>query len=331
MEPVKLSIIIPVYNAQGYLDQCLRSLLNQGLSPASYEILCIDDGSTDHSPALLDEYAAQFPHIRVIHKQNGGVTTARNLGLQEARGEFIWFVDADDVVREQILGHLLAAIQESGCDRLVVDAHTFTGTLPEEARSSADSLPRNTPWQDAVVWRNLLRRSFLKERNLHFAYPELTHGEDGLFMYEVDAAQPKTAETGLMAYFYRIHSGSAETGATLESHRKKLRSYLRLTEIMLQYYSGGRKDPGTANKLMCYLWFSLYEAAKLPNAEANAALAQLHQLSLYPGKRLPECTMESAYLISGPGLVGKVLDQICLNLQSPWAYHTLRLLLKLKG
>ena len=330
LTPMKLSIIVPVYNAAPYLGRCLHSLLCQDLSPEDYEILCIDDGSTDSGPGLLAGYAATYPNIRMLRKENGGVTTARNLGLAEAKGEFIWFVDADDIVRENILSKLWSAIEESGCDRLVVDAHTFTDRLNPEDIRDADSLPRNTPWQDAVVWRNILRLDFLKAHELTFRYPELTHGEDGLYMYEVAVAGPKTVETGCMAYFYRVHSGSAETGVSTETRQKKLRSYLRLTEIMTQYYHNGQKNTATANKLMSYLWLALYETARLPKNEAAKSLERLHGLGLYPGKRLPECDLESAYLMGGPGVVGKALDEVCMNLQRPWAYHSLRFLRILK-
>lgn len=325
---MKLTIIVPVYNAERYLGRCLHSLLCQDLAPEEYEILCIDDGSTDYSFPLLSVYAATYPNIRILHKENGGVTTARNLGLEEAKGQYIWFVDADDVVRENVLGTLMA--QAEGFDRLVLDAYTFTDHLHPEDIAEADSLPRNTPWQDAVVWRNILRLDFLKEHCLTFRYPELTHGEDGLYMYEVAIAQPKTAESGLMAYFYRVHSGSAETSVSDVVRKRKLNSFLRLCEIMLDHYHNGQKNAFTANKLMSYLWMALYETARLPEEDAATALARLGQLGLYPGKRLPECNLESAYLMGGPGIVGKALDKICMNLQRPWAYHTLRLLLKLK-
>lgn len=326
---MKLTIIVPVYNAGRYLGRCLHSLLCQDLPAEDYEILCIDDGSTDFSPGLLGVYAGIYPNVRMIRKENGGVTTARNLGLQEAKGEYIWFVDADDVVRENVLGKLMTLAE--GNDRLVLDAYTFIDKLNPEDIADADSLPRNTPWQDAVVWRNILRRDFLKVHSLTFRYPELTHGEDGLYMYEVAIAQPKTIESGTMAYFYRVHSGSAETNVSTASRAKKLRSFLRLVEILQGYYNNGQKNAATANKLMSFLWMALYEAARLPKADAEKALMQLRKLSLYPGKKLPECNLESAYLMGGPGIVGKVLNKICMNLQSPWAYHALRLLLKLKS
>ncbi len=328
-----LSFIIPVFNAEMYLAECLNSLLAQDIPQEDYEILCVNDGSTDHSAEILEAYEATCPNLHVITQENAGVVTARNAGLSQAQGEFIWFVDSDDLVLENVLGKLRSLTCETGCDRVIIKGYTFTDLMtPEEwEQAAADTLPCNVPWHDAVVWRSILRREFLQSRNLNFRYPQLTHGEDGLYMYEVASEKPQTAELPLTAYFYRVHSGSAETSTSPASHRKKLRSYVAITEILQGYYTSGRRDADTANKLMTFLWFSLFEAAQLPSGDAGAALRQLRSLGLFPSKRLPECTLESAYLTSQEGLVGKVLDKICLNLHTRWGYASLRALMTFKN
>ncbi len=325
-----LSFIVPVYNAEDYLGECLDSLLAQDFS--AYEILCVNDGSTDRSAEILAEYQEKYPNLRVVHKKNGGVVSARNSGLENARGEFIWFVDADDLVRENILGTLHGLAAETGCDRIVMDGYTFTDVLTAEEAENArqGKLPCNVPWKDSVVWRSILRREFLNAQGLNFRYAQLTHGEDGVYMYEVAAASPKTTELPETTYFYRVHSGSAETGDSPETHRRKLRSYLKITEIFRSYYLSGRKDAETANKLMSYLWLALYEIAQIPAQEATAALAQLRAIQMFPARRLPECTLESTYLIGQGGIVGKVLDKICLNIHTRWGYAVMRTLLRLK-
>ncbi len=332
MADLFLSFIVPVYNAEGYLAECLNSLLAQDIPQEAFEILCINDGSTDHSAEILDAYQTSCANLRVITQENAGVVAARNVGLQNARGEFIWFVDSDDLVRENLLGSLQSLASETGCDRVIMKGYTFTDVLtPEEqAQAQNNALPCNVPWHDAVVWRSLLSREFLLAHGLNFRYPGLTHGEDGLFMYEVSAEAPKTAELPLTAYFYRVHSGSAETGTSLASHRKKLRSYVRITEILQGYYASGRRDADTANKLMTFLWFTLYESAQLPRADSAEALGRLKAIGLFPGRRLPECTLESAYLTSQAGGVGKVLDKLCLNLHTWWGYGAIKVLLAVK-
>ena len=89
-----LSVIIPVYNTEKYLPRCLDSVINQTLR--EIEILCVDDGSTDSSPSVLQDYARRDPRIRVIRKENGGLVSARKAGIQEAKGTYIGYVDSDD-------------------------------------------------------------------------------------------------------------------------------------------------------------------------------------------------------------------------------------------
>lgn len=107
MSKPMISIIVPVYNMEEYLHRCLDSILNQSFK--DYEILLIDDGSSDKSGQICDEYADRVPCVRVFHKENGGVSTARNLGLKSAGGEWVSFVDADDVLLgdglEELVSH----------------------------------------------------------------------------------------------------------------------------------------------------------------------------------------------------------------------------------
>ena len=112
-----ISIIVPIYNAEQYLHRCIDSILHQNYT--DFELLLIDDGSKDASGAICDEYAAKDTRVRVFHKENGGVSSARNLGLDNAQGEYITFCDADDYVdqewlaayRDAIAGDIDLAIQ----------------------------------------------------------------------------------------------------------------------------------------------------------------------------------------------------------------------------
>ena len=94
----KISIIVPVYNVEQYLPRCIDSILNQSF--ADFELLLIDDGSKDKSGTICDEYAAKDSRIRLFHKENGGVSSARNVGLDNARGEWLAFIDGDDEITE---------------------------------------------------------------------------------------------------------------------------------------------------------------------------------------------------------------------------------------
>ena len=105
MEKVILSIVVPVYNVEAYLSECLESIINQSF--ASWELLLVDDGSLDNSGLICDKYATIDHRILVFHKSNGGVSSARNLGIKEASGEWITFVDADDLVEPTFFEGLL--------------------------------------------------------------------------------------------------------------------------------------------------------------------------------------------------------------------------------
>ena len=198
-----LSFIVPVYNAASYLLECLQSLENQDLDAGAYEIICVDDGSWDESPELLRSFAAEHNNVVVIRQENSGVAAARNAGLQAAKGEYIWFIDADDFLMPNVAGELCEKIAQTGCDRLTVDAYQFEDQLTEQEAASQGTLLGNAPWYDSVVWRSLIRRSFLQNHGLSFRYPSLTHGEDGLFMYEFNRCQPVSVDSEKMAYFYR--------------------------------------------------------------------------------------------------------------------------------
>ena len=322
MEDLQLSFIVPVYNAANYLPECLDSLLDQGMSADTYEIICVNDGSKDDSLAVLQRYAQIHPNIVIVDKENGGVTTARNAGLEKARGAYVWFVDSDDFLKRRVLPRLLAELREHDCDRLVIGCYIFDDVLTdaEKEHSENGTLPLNGPGKDSICVRSLMRRSFLKEHGLYFSHPELTHGEDGMFMYEVCGFEPTEVLVDEAIYFYRIHSGSAETAESVPSLLKKLRSYTRIVELLGEYYASGRKDPRTANTYMNFLWFALLTTACLPPRESRNARKQLRKAGLFPSKRLPECDLTCSYMVSTESLVGKIYDRLYLNLHTPWGY-----------
>lgn len=112
--PPLVSIIVPVYNAEQYLRYCIDSILGQ--SYTNLEAILVDDGATDSSPAICDEYAARDPRVTVIHQENGGIAKAQNTGLDAAHGEYIAFADNDDILDRHNIEYLLHALQNTGAD-----------------------------------------------------------------------------------------------------------------------------------------------------------------------------------------------------------------------
>lgn len=194
----KISIIVPVYNAEKYLHRCIDSILTQTFS--DFELLLIDDGSTDKSGQLCNEYASKDRRVKVFHKENGGVSSARNVGLDEANGKWVMFVDADDYLLEESLKCLL----KSSCIDLIVGGYTrihlSTGNvysfLPENkiVHMGIDiEFPEN--WIETYLftpWCKLFKREKIEEKKMRFCQ-DLFYGEDTDFVFkyimEIDTIQ----------------------------------------------------------------------------------------------------------------------------------------------
>ena len=115
----KLSIIVPIYNVEQYLRKCVDNLLQQDYD--NYEIILVDDGSPDGCPQMCDNYAAEHHNIRVVHRENGGLSAARNSGIEVAKGEYIMFVDSDDYIEPNVLGKLMEQVEREKLDVLHFD------------------------------------------------------------------------------------------------------------------------------------------------------------------------------------------------------------------
>lgn len=188
----RLSIIVPIYNAAANLHRCVDSILSQSF--ADYELLLIDDGSTDGSGAICDEYVAKDSRVRVFHKENGGVSSARNLGLDNAKGEWIYFVDADD---EVVVNSIFWIMQETeGVDSVWggferVDANgeriymTENGSPQlvnrEEAILALYGLSNIVYGSWGWLWVRLFKREVIERKQLRFD-ESINYNEDGLFI-----------------------------------------------------------------------------------------------------------------------------------------------------
>ena len=124
MSEIKVSVIVPVYNVEKYLEECVNSLIGQTLK--EIEILLIDDGSTDSSGEICDQYAQQYDNIRVIHKENGGLGDARNVGASDAIGKYIYFIDSDDYLELEALEFLYKEAECKRLDIIMFSAESFS-------------------------------------------------------------------------------------------------------------------------------------------------------------------------------------------------------------
>lgn len=317
-----LSFIVPVYNTGKYLAECLDSLLDQGLSSEQYEVICVNDGSTDDSYDVLQAYADSYENIHVIHQQNAGVCAARNAGLRCAQGEYIWFIDSDDCLLRQKGQMLLQTAAATNADRIVVDNYRFLdGEAPYQ---NLDTRQRNTIWKDSSACRSIFKKTFLTEHGLSFRYPELTYGEDALFMYEVKFAEPETTELMIPIYGYRNRENSASHSTSTETMQRQLRSTMREAKIMKDYYESGRTESLTADRFMSYLFGALYHIAAMPRSRAKEYMTELRANGLFPYCRPKACTIRRSYQMKRGDIVEKVHDAIYINISTRIGYSAMR-------
>lgn len=184
MNSPTISIITPVYQAEADLPACLDSILAQTFT--DFELLLIDDESTDRSGEICDEYAARDPRVRVIHQQNGGVSKARNQGLRLARGQWITFIDADDTISP----NYLAAIKETDADMIILEAaeaYSDGRIIPLETadlNATGDCIPRKTGQQIHLLLLRLPSAKIIKRACLEGMKFQIGQklGEDTEFM-----------------------------------------------------------------------------------------------------------------------------------------------------
>lgn len=165
----QISVIVPVYNAEKYLRRFVDSILAQTF--ADFELLLVDDGSTDGSGTICDEYAAKDARIRVFHKGNGGVSSARNVGLDEARGKYSIHVDSDDWIEKEMLEGMYSEIRAQHCDILISDYYLNDSTYVEQRTSSINSIEILRDILEGKLFgglcHKLIRHSLFQHYNIH--------------------------------------------------------------------------------------------------------------------------------------------------------------------
>ena len=235
-----LSIIIPVFNCEKYIEECLLSIINQDIKEKDYEIICINDGSFDNSREIILGYTTKFTNLIYEEQTNKGVSAARNLGMKFARGEFVWFIDADDFVAPNCFSELKNYAKAYDLDRIQVASYVFVEKLNNYEKNMLykDNLKSNYPYKDVLVTRTLYKRHYLIKNSIRFL-EGVDYGEDGVFNYKTMLYNPKTGDSGILAYFYRKHDLSATAKPMIERVKKSLSvSKIVFKELVYDYNSG---------------------------------------------------------------------------------------------
>ena len=250
-----ISVIVPVYQAERLLPQCVESVLGQTFS--DWELLLVDDGSRDGSPALCDAYAAGDARVRVFHKPNGGVSSARNLGLEQARGQCIAFLDADDALVPAALETLWylrekAGADSAGCAHLNVSPTGEERTeqlLPAGIYEQA-GLREHILWPltgerlrppvfNGFIWRFLFDAAILQENAITF---EGAYLEDELFLMEYFCNAQRLAVTEEPLYRYFWNPASA-THRYMRNFEQVFHRFLERKEAVVKRYELSEARP----------------------------------------------------------------------------------------
>ena len=253
----KVSVIVPVYKAEAYLHRCVDSLLAQTFQ--DYEILLIDDGSPDRSGEICDEYAKMDKRIRVFHKENGGVSSARNIGLDNAQGEWVAFVDADDWVDRDYLFldekyNDVDVIEKSYSilneDLSLIGIRKFQNVLLGKSKLFYYYVNKRTN----ALWNKLISRKVIASTRFDTA---VSIGEDFLFFLNLLPSIQKYAFSSIGTYFYVIHPHSAMQTVLKKTHNRlavlwqNIDNVKKITEEEHLYYLQCAIIYGTYLVLLC--------------------------------------------------------------------------------
>lgn len=258
MKSELISVIIPVHNVEAHLDECLNSVVNQTYH--NLEIILLDDGSTDKSGRICDDWAKQDERIRVIHKENEGIAATRNKGLEVAKGAYIAWVDSDDYVDLQLFEKLYDLLVSSGADMsmcnfygLYGDTLTFDGkTRIFDALYSAEEFLEQvyTTGFFSVVWNKLVPRGLYSD--IHF--PDGRRFEDSAIMRELVMKCQKIATSKEPLYYYRRHEKSITMQEkSPEEAAKYLEEYCQWLEDDIAFFADNEngKLMSQASKFLC--------------------------------------------------------------------------------
>ena len=283
----KVSIIVPVFKAEKYLRQCIESILAQIFT--DWECMLVDDGSPDHSGTICDEYAARDARIRVIHKENGGVSLARNMALGRMTGKWLTFVDSDDCLYPNALQRWVEVAELNELDliqcyynREYKEGIVVSTTQVLSASQYADSENYLTS-----VWGTLFKTSIIQENSLHFD-ETLRLGEDQIFLLNYMQYCSRIQRIGDVLYMYRNNEQSAVNNPRTEYEIASVKAFMELK----------KKNPIAKKRCdsMLLTWFkSLTLSSNISTSEMNTLFTDVTLDYLSP--RAQEVEIIAYYLI----------------------------------
>lgn len=235
----KISVIVPVYKVEEYLRRCVDSILNQTFQ--DFELILVDDGSPDDCPKICDEYAQKDNRVFVIHKENGGLSDARNKGIdwafENSDSEWITFIDSDDWVHEQYLEFLYKGVIENNCEISSCRYYSTKGELPEEKEGEIKVLSPEEFWtmpnSNAVMaWGKLYKKTLWKK----YRFPKGKIHEDEYTTYKLLFSVDKICAIDKELYYYYYN----ESGITKVSWTPKRKNAIYAMKEQVKFFKKGK-------------------------------------------------------------------------------------------
>ncbi|MDE7068233.1 MAG: glycosyltransferase, partial [Schaedlerella arabinosiphila] len=248
----KVSVIIPMYNSEKYIRLCLCSVLGQTFR--DMEILVVDDGSADRGPEICEEMRLADDRIRICRKENGGVSSARNLGIERAGGEYLFFLDSDDAVHPCLIEQMLRKAEEQKADMVFcgyrkLDTEKMDGALEEGKKGCGRIRQQTAEGEEAEEWFHirhanalsgiggkLLRRAAIGPLRFDRS---LVNGEDTMFLYQLIRGQVRCVYLQKDWYYYRLHPESATQYSAMPGGTRYFESSRRIRD---EEYRRGRTE-----------------------------------------------------------------------------------------
>lgn len=298
-----LSIIVPTYNVENYLSNCLDSLLNQDLSPHDYEIIVVNDGSTDASKEIAVNYEKKHTQIRLFSQQNQGLSAARNQGVKLAKGEYIYFVDSDDYIAANTLGYLISQTNDYDLEILrfgfrqtsdlnIRNASNYEIIGTEELKvSDGITFVAENPIPDCSVWIYFIKRDYLL--GLGCTFPIGRFHEDYTFSMAVFANSQRIANSSLDVYRYVKRPDSITTKHSKQHSLKVIDSQIKNITDMQALLDWVSKSSHThagqfrdnIEALQHFLVFQILVVslrARISKEEVAPIIEEITSLGLYP-------------------------------------------------
>ena len=218
----KFSLILPVYNVEKFIGDCLDSLLDQDISRQEYEIICVNDGSSDQSSQEIKKYMACYSNIKLIEQENTGVCAARNRGLEHAAGEYVWFIDPDDMIVSKCLGKIYKYMKQEGADIFEFEYKICAENDRFESKSVVFEIDGfNKLDASGSGWQYVCSLAYLKQNQIIWN-EKLSYGEDYLWAFQVKYRNHKSLYTNVALYVYRQRQGSAMHSVDSEKIKKHM-------------------------------------------------------------------------------------------------------------